>query len=105
MRRGWVAFAASVLVLAASAFAEKEDRPDQARKLSGEARPFVQTSNDTDLSLEERKAPRREAYTRLKQARGLYDQYLDANPKMEEKLDQEYVELNVLIYGLRKDSA
>src|SRR5438552_3732473 len=102
MRRAGFAFA---VLFAASAFAAKEESLEQARKLVLESRPFVEQANDVDRSIEERKDPRREAFQRLKSARGLFDQYLDANPSMEDRIDKEYVELNVLIYGLKKDSA
>ena len=104
MLKGWAALTA-VAALAAAAFAEKDELIAQARTLVAEAQPFIEQANDADLSLDGRKAPRKEAFRRLKEARARFDEYLDANPAQEEKLDAEYVQLNVLLYGLKKDSA
>jgi hypothetical protein len=95
---GWM------LAFAASAFAAQEDLLEGARKLVAEAKPYVEKANDVDAEMNDRKAPRKEAFKRLKDARALFDKYLDANPGTEEQLDQEYVELMVLLHGIKKDS-
>ena len=77
----------------------------QARQLVADAKPFVAAANDVDADIAARKAPRKEAFKRLKEARSLYDRYLDANPTQEEALDKEYVEAMVLLHGIKKDSA
>ena len=95
-----------VLALCASAGrAAQEELLTQARQLVAEAKPFVAAANDVDAEIADRKAPRREAFKRLKEARTLYDRYLDANPSQEEKLDKEYVEAMVLLHGIKKDSS
>jgi len=102
---GLLGFATAIVVLvAAAAFAVQEELLEQARGLVKDAKPFVEKANDVELSMSERRAPRKEAYKRLKDARALYDRYLDANPKLEEKLDSEYVEMMVLLHGIKKDS-
>jgi tetratricopeptide (TPR) repeat protein len=102
-RAGWIA---ALAVAAWSAFARgvQEELLDQARKLSQEANPFVVQANDIDSAMEERRAARREAFKRLKEAMDLYNRYLDANPSMEEKLDAESSQVNVLLFGIKKDS-
>lgn len=105
MRKGVVAAMAALLVsLLATAFAVEEEVLDQARKLVADAKPFVEKANDVDLEMADRKEPRKEAFKRLRDARGLYDKYLDANPALEEKIDKEYVEMMVLLHGIKKDS-
>jgi hypothetical protein len=102
---GLLGFAAAIVVVfAAAALAVQEELLVEARGLVKEARPFVERANDVDLSMSERRAPRKEAYKRLKDARALYDRYLEANPKLEEQLDSEYVEMMVLLHGIKKDS-
>jgi len=105
MRKG-AAVAVVVLVVSffAAAFAAQEELLDQARKLVADAKPFVEKANDVDLEMTDRKEPRKEAFKRLKDARGLYDKYLDANPTMEEKVDKEYVEMMMMLHGIKKDS-
>jgi hypothetical protein len=93
-----------VALLAGAALAVQEDALEKARALVAEAKPYVEKANDPDLGMEERKAPRKEAFKRLKEARALYDTYLDANPAEVEKLDQEYVEAMVLLFAIKKDS-
>lgn len=108
MRKGIRTFvagaAAALLLLAAGAFGADEKSLDDARALVLASRPFVEKANDIDLDMDDRKAPRKEAFKRLKEARELYDRYLDANPAQEEKLDKEYVEMMVLLHGIKKDS-
>jgi hypothetical protein len=106
MRKGIAGIVGSlVFALAVAAFAAQEELLTQARKLVADAKPFVAAANDVDSDIAARKAPRKEAFKRLKEARSLYDQYLDANPAQEEALDKEYVEAMVLLHGIKKDSA
>lgn len=108
MRESVVRFAIGVAALAwlfaGTARAAEEASLDAARKLVAEARPYVEKANDVDADMDDRRAPRKEAFKRLKDARALYDKYLDANPAQEEKLDKEYVEMMVLLHGIKKDS-
>ena len=107
MRKGirvLVGGVAAFLVVAAAAFAADEELLEGARKLVVDAKPYVEKANDIDLEMDDRKAPRKEAFKRLKDARALYDKYLDANPTQEERLDKEYVEMMVLLHGIKKDS-
>jgi hypothetical protein len=106
MRKGGLVWAAVALfVLASGASAAQEELLEQARKLVADARPFVEAANDVDAEITARKAPRKEAFKRLKEARSFYDRYLDVNPTKEETLDKEYVEMMVLLHGIKKDSA
>lgn len=108
MRMGnavWVGFLTIVVALVATAaLAVQEELLEQARKLVAEAKPFIETANNVDLEMEQRRGPRKEAFTRLKAARDAFDKYLDANPSMEEKLDKEYCEIAALLYWIKKDS-
>jgi hypothetical protein len=102
-KRNGVAMVALGFLLSA-ALAVQEELLEQARKLVAEAKPFIEKANDVDLEMGERRAPRKEAFTRLKAAREAYDKYLDANPSMEEKLDKEYCDVAALLYWIKKDS-
>ncbi len=84
------------------AFAAKEELLDRARSLVEEARPYNRRAGDTDLNHGERKKARRETYKRLKEARSLYDDYLDANPGKEEQFDREYCEVASMLYWVKK---
>lgn len=107
MRKGesFAAAAALLLLCVSWAIAAQEELLDQARKLVGDAKPFVEAANDVEAELTARKAPRKEAFKRLKEARALYDKYLDVNPSKEDAIDKEYVEMMVLLHGIKKDSA
>jgi hypothetical protein len=94
-----------LLALVAVARAVKEEALENARRLVVEAKPFVEKANDVELAMQDRRTPRKEAFSRLRAAKAAYDEYLDANPAMEETLDQEYVEAMVLLHGIKKDSA
>ena len=61
--------------------------------------------NDVDLEMEARKGPRKDAFLKLKQARKDYDDYLDANPSMEDKIDKEYCDAVALLFWIKKDSS
>jgi hypothetical protein len=94
---------AGLLVTAAPhVFAAPAAELDSARALIEEARPWVRQADDTDRSTADRKKGRREAYTRLKEARRLYDDYLDANPGETEALDAEYCECASMLYWVKK---
>jgi hypothetical protein len=98
-------FGVVLLLLASLGRAAQEELLDQARRLVADSKPFVQAANDVDAELAARRAPRKEAFKRLKEAHSLYDKYLDANPSKEEAIDKEYVEMMVLLHGIKKDSA
>jgi hypothetical protein len=101
-RNGVAAVALGFLL--STALAVQEELLEQARKFAAEAKPFIEKANNVDIEMEQRRAPRREAFSRLKSARDAYDKYLDANPSMEEKLDKEYCEVAALLYWIKKDS-
>ena len=107
MRNGIAAavFGVALALSTATGRAAEEQFLEQARKFVADAKPFVEAANDVDQEIAARKAPRREAFKRLKEARSLYDKYLDANPSKEEAIDKEYVEMMVLLHGIKKDSA
>jgi hypothetical protein len=104
--RAVVSIACVAALFAANARAVQEDLLVQARALVVEAKPLMEAANDTDLPMEQRRSPRKQAFTKLKHARELFDQYLDipANASMEEKLDKEYTEIVGSIFWLKKDS-
>ncbi len=109
MRKGIVvrvfAFAAAAALFAATALAVQEELLEEARRLVKEATPLVEKANDIEQEMEQRRAPRKEAFVRLKKARELYDKYLDANPAMEDKVDKEYCDTVALLYWIKKDSS
>src|SRR5512138_95751 len=106
MRNGIAAavFGVVLAVFASAGRAVQEELLEQARKLVAEAKPYIETANNVDIEMEQRRGPRKEAFTRLKAARDAYDKYLDANPSMEEKLDKEYCDVAALLYWIKKDS-
>lgn len=81
-----------------------EDPVREARRLRDEAKPFFNTAGDTDLSQDERKAARKEAYTRLKKARALLDEWLEAHPEDAEKLDDLYCDIATTTYWIKKEA-
>ena len=98
------AFLAVLAFVSSIAYAVQEELLEQARKFVAEAKPYIETANNVDIEMEQRRGPRKEAFTRLKAARDAYDKYLDANPSMEEKLDKEYCDVAALLYWIKKDS-
>jgi len=109
MRKGIVALglaaAALVMLAVGTARAVQEELLEQARQLVKEAQPLVEKANNMDLEMEARKGPRKEAFVRLKKTSALYNQYLDANPSMEDKLDKEVVDVGSMLYWIKKDSS
>ena len=79
-----------------------DDGLEQARALVDEAKPHNQASGDPDRSTGDRKKSRQAAHKLLKQARSLYDAYMDANPSQVESLDSEYCECVSMLYWIRK---
>ncbi len=75
---------------------------DQARSLIEEAQPHVQQAMNPDNSASDRKKGRRAGYKLLKQARGLFDAHLDANPGEIDSLDSEYCALSANLYWIKK---
>ncbi len=75
---------------------------DRARALVAEAKPYNQASGDPDASSSDRRKARRAAHKLLKEARSLYDAYMDANPSRIEALDAEYCECVSMLYWIRK---
>ncbi len=101
---GAVVAAFVVCASAMDARAVQEELLAEARQLVVDAKPLVQAANDVDQPMEQRRAPRKEAFAKLKHARELFDKYLDLNPSMEEKYDKEYSEIFAEIYWLKKES-
>jgi len=93
-----------VLFVAATARAVQEDLLDKVRAIVADAKPLVEKANDVDLEMEQRRAPRRDAFKKLKEALKLFDQYLDLNPTLVDKYDKEYSEVATEIFWLKKDS-
>lgn len=91
-------------VLVRAAYAEEAEAVSEARKLKKEADEFFRTAGDTELSLKERAAARKETYTRLKEALRLLDGYLDAHPEAEAELDAFYVEIRSMYYWVKKEA-
>jgi hypothetical protein len=81
-----------------------EDPIKEAKRLFAEAKPFFNTAGDTELSQDDRKAARKEAYTRLKKARALLDAWLEEHPDDAEKLDDLYSEIATMAYWVKKEA-
>jgi tetratricopeptide (TPR) repeat protein len=105
MTRRGLAFVAAVLLFATSASAVQEELLAEARRLYAEATPLVETANNTDLAMEERRGPRKEAYQKLRKSLESIDKYLDLNPSKEAELDKERGDIYSVIYWLKKDSS
>lgn len=82
--------------------ARAADELELARKLVDEAEPFSKRAGNPELSPTERKKARRQAYTRLIEARGLYDAWLDAHPGQEESMDAEYCRMASMLFWVKK---
>lgn len=103
---GGVALDVSIAPPPAHAQDEQPDDPvGEATRLKDEAREWFNQSGDMDLSHKERKAARREAFFRLKNARKYLDDYLDANPGETESLDSLYVEIAAMMYWVKKEAS
>ncbi len=79
----------------------------EATRLKDEARVFFNQAGDTDRSTKERKKARKEAYTRLIEARTLLDAWLEVHGEESEleRLDDIYVDIAGMMYWIRKDAA
>ncbi len=82
-----------------------EDPVGEAKRLHKEAKPFFHRSGDTELSTDERRAARKEAYTRLKEARRLLDLWLADHPGDAERLDSLYCDIATMTFWLKKEAA
>jgi len=89
-------------VLATPAAIAAPGELDRARALVKEAQPHVELAMNPDNASGVRKKGRKAAYKLLKQARGLFDAYLDANPGKTDALDREYCSLSSNIYWIKK---
>lgn len=83
--------------------AEEKDAIAEATRLRDEAEKHFRAAGDTSASNAERKKSRKEAYTRLKRARGLLDAHLDANPGQTEKLDALYCSIATMLFWVKKE--
>lgn len=77
----------------------------ESKRLAAEAKQFESVAGDGDAEMSERKAARKEAYTRLKKARELLDTWLDAHPEDQEKHDAFYCEVVSRLYWIKKMGA
>lgn len=82
-----------------------DDPVQEATDLADEAEKYFRLSGDTDSKPSERKKNRKEAYVRLKKARKLLDDHLDANPGETEDLDPLYVRIASMMYWVKKEAA
>lgn len=81
------------------------DELERARELVDAAEPFSKAAANPELSEIERRDSRKEAYGRLREARRLYDSWLDAHPGQEESIDSEYTRMASMLFWIRKMAA
>ncbi len=82
----------------------EEDPVAAASALADEAAEHFAAAGDTDASHAERKKSRREAYWRLKKARNLLNDHLDAHPDETESLDSLYVRISTMLFWTKKEA-
>ncbi len=78
---------------------------ERARALVDEAEPFSKAAANPDLPEVERRAARKEAYVRLREARELYNAWLDEHPGQEESIDSEYTRMAAMLFWIKKMAA
>ena len=84
--------------------AEEQDPTPEAKRLLKESKSFFNTAGDTDLSRDERRDARKEAYTRLEKAQGLLDAWLEKHPGDAGRMDDLYGEIATMMFWLRKEA-
>ena len=75
---------------------------DRARDLVKKARPHIEKAMNPGNSPAIRRKGRKAAYKLLKEARKLFDVYLDASPGQADALDSEYCEISANLYWIKK---
>ncbi len=75
---------------------------DQARAMVKQAQPHLELAMNPDNSPADRKKGRKAAYKLLKEARRLFDTYLDASPGQTDSLDSEYCSVSANLYWIKK---
>ena len=102
-RRGAGAAPPPCAAASAAEDAPAADPVAEATRLRDEGKGFFETAGDTDLSRDERKKARKEAYDRLGKAKALLDGWLETHPGDAERLDDLYSDIAVTMYWLRKE--
>jgi HEAT repeat protein len=75
---------------------------DRARALVDEAKPHVEQAMNPDNDTGTRKRGRKAAYSLLKEARKLFDDYLDAHADEAEAFDAEYCAISSNLFWIKK---
>ena len=100
-----VPFATITLGTTSVLAAEDPDPIVEAERLASEGEVFFQDAGDTDAPNSERRKSRQEAYKRLKEARRILDDVLDANPDRTEELDGLYSRIAMMLFWVKKEAA
>jgi len=89
----------------ATAVAADGDELAEIERLADEGEKWFREAGDTDAPNSERKAARKEAYVRLKKARKLLDDLIDADESRAEELDSLYSRITMMLFWVKKEAA
>ncbi len=80
-----------------------KDPIGEARRLHAEGKELFKTAADTDLSREERKKARQEAYKKLARAKKLIEDWVETHPGDADTLAEIDSDINITMFWLRKE--
>ncbi len=80
-----------------------KDPVGEARKLHAEGKELFKTAADTDLSREDRKKARQEAYKKLARAKKLIEDWVETHPGDADTLAEMDSDINITMFWLRKE--
>ena len=82
-----------------------DDALAEIERLADEGEKWFREAGDTDAPNADRKKARKEAYARLKKARKLLDDLLDADQSRVEELDSLYSRITMMLFWVKKEAA
>ena len=90
---------------AAPAPAPPKDPVGEARRLHGEAKEYFAVAGDTELSRDERKKARKEAYPRLEKAKKYLDDWFVDHPDDADRHQDLYKDITIMLFWIRKEAS
>jgi len=87
------------------AYAAADEKLAEIERLADEGAEWFKEAGDTDAKNADRKKARKQAYVRLKKARKLLDELLDADQSRIEELDSLYSRITMMLFWVKKEAA
>jgi len=104
----WILAAALAAALTSDAVPAQDAPPAdpvaEAKRLHAEGKEWFNVAGDTDMSREDRKRARMEAYPRLDRAKKLLEAWVAEHPNDEEKLAELQADINIMLFWIRKEA-